>query len=81
MVGDSMDLDPRDLLIFLDVIHDFLFFLAVRHCLFVAVLANFNIGNGGFLMGKYLGVAVKTGKPCLFNMLLMVILDGLGESG
>jgi hypothetical protein len=80
MVGDSMNLDPRDLLIFLDVTNQFLFFFALRHCLFMTVPAKLDIGDGRFLMGKYLGVTVKTVKTCFFYMLFMIICDRLGET-
>ena len=80
MVGYSINLDPRDLLIFLDVINQFFFFFAFCHLLFMTVLAKLDIGDGCFLMGKYLGVAVKTGKPCFFYMLFMIICDRLGKT-
>lgn len=80
MVGHSMNLDPRDRLIFLDVTNQFLFFFAIRHCLFMTVLAKLDIGDGSFLMGKYLGVTVKTVKSCFFYMFFMVICDRLGKT-
>jgi len=80
MVGDSMNLDPRDLLIFLDVTNQLFFFFALRHCLFMTVLAKLDIGNGSFLMGKYLGVTVKTIQSCFFYMLLVIICNGLSKA-
>ena len=80
MVGHSMNLDPRDRLIFLYVTNQFLFFFAIRHCLFMTVLAKLDIGDGSFLMGKYLGVTVKTVKSCFFYMFFMVICDRLGKT-
>jgi hypothetical protein len=80
IIGHSMNLDPRDRLIFLDIINQFSFFFAVRHRFFMTVLANLNIGDGGFLVGKYLCVAVKTVKSRLFDMLFMIICDRLGKT-
>ena len=40
MVGDSMNLNPRDRFLFLDVINQFSFFFAIRHFLFMPVLAK-----------------------------------------
>jgi hypothetical protein len=80
IIGYSMNLDPRDLLIFLDVTNQFLFFFAICHCFFMTILANLNIGDGSFLMGKYFRVTVKTVKSRFFYMLFMVICDRLGKT-
>ena len=80
VVGYSMNLDPRDLLIFLDVINQFSFFFAIRHRLFMTVLAKRDIGDGSFLMGKYLSVTVKTVKSCFFYMFFVIICDRLGKT-
>jgi hypothetical protein len=80
IIRDSMYLDPRDRLIFLDIINQFSLFFAFRHCFFVTVLAKLDIGDGSFLMGKYLRVTVKTVKSRFFDMLFMIICDRLGKT-
>ena len=80
MVGYSMYLNPWDLLVFLDVTNQFLLFFAVRHRFFMTVLAKLDIGDGSFLMGKYLGVTVKTIQSCFFDMLLVIICNGLSKA-
>jgi len=52
VVGQSMDLYPRYLFFIAYVANQLCFFLAVCHWFFMAILAVFNIGNGGFLMGR-----------------------------
>src|SRR3989337_2250667 len=68
MVRHPVYLNPRNLLVPFDIADQFLFFLAFRHRFFIAVLAEFNIGNGSFLMGLRLGMTVETTESCYFDM-------------
>ena len=60
MVGHSVYLHPRDLLIIFDVANQFFLFFAVRHRLFMAVLTIVNVGNSRFFVCLYIGVTVET---------------------
>jgi hypothetical protein len=54
-----MYLYPRDLFLFAYVADQYLFFLAVRHCFFMAILAKVNIRDRSLLMSCDPRMAVK----------------------
>jgi hypothetical protein len=60
VVGYSMYLYPGDLFLFTYVADQLFFFLAVRHCFFMAILAKVNIRDRSLLMSCDPRMAVKT---------------------
>jgi len=77
VIGHPVNLYPWDGLIFLDKIHQFFLLFALRHRLFVAVFANFDVRDRGFFMGQHPGVAVEAIQAGIFEMFFVIILNGL----
>jgi hypothetical protein len=61
VAGHSMHLYPWDFFLVAYVADQLFFFLAVRHCFFMAFLAKVNIWDRCLLMGCDPRMAVKTG--------------------
>jgi hypothetical protein len=77
VIGHPVNLYPWDGLIFLDIIHQLFLLFALRHRLFVTALANPDVRDRGFFMGKHPGVAVEAVQTGIFEMLFVVIKYGL----
>ncbi|PJB32938.1 MAG: hypothetical protein CO109_01860 [Deltaproteobacteria bacterium CG_4_9_14_3_um_filter_65_9] len=74
MIGNPVDLYPRDLLIFPDIFHQLFLLFALRHRLFVAVFADLDVRDRGFFMGEYPFMAVEAIQTGILEMYLMVVL-------
>ena len=77
MIGYPMNLYPWDRLIFLDIVHQFFLLFALRHRLFMTAFANPDVRDRGLFVGQYPGVAVEAVQTGIFEMLLVIILNGL----
>jgi len=75
--GHPVDLFPWDGLPFLDVFHQFFLLFALRHRLFVASLADFDVRDRGLFMGEHPLVAIEAVQACILEVLFMIILYGL----
>jgi hypothetical protein len=78
VIGHPVNLYPWDRLIFPDRVHQLFLLFALRHRLFVTTLANPDVRDRGFFMGKYPGVAVEAVQTGIFEMLFVIIQNGLG---
>jgi hypothetical protein len=77
VIGHPVDLYPRDGLISLDMVHQLFLLFALRHRFFVTALANPDVRDRGFFLGKYPGVAVEAVQTGIFEMLFVIKQDGL----
>jgi hypothetical protein len=77
VIGHPMNLYPWDGLIFLDIVHQLFLLFALRHRLFVTAFANHDVRDRSFFMGKNPSVAVGAGQAGVFDMLFVIILNGL----
>jgi len=77
VIGHPVNLYPWDGLIFLDILHQLFLLFALRHRLFVTTLANHDVRDRGFFMGKYPGVAVEAVQTGIFEMFFVIIKYGL----
>jgi hypothetical protein len=73
MIGHPVNLNPRDGLIFPDIVHQLLLLVALRHGLFMAVLANPDVRNRRLFMGKNPGVAVEAIQAGILEMFLVIV--------
>jgi hypothetical protein len=73
VIGHPVNLNPRDRLIFIDVVHQLFLLFALRHRLFVTTFANHDVRDRGFFMGEYPGVAVEAVQAGIFEMLFVII--------
>jgi hypothetical protein len=78
VIGHPVNLNPRDRLIFIDVVHQLFLFFALRHRLFVTTFANHDVRDRGFFMGEYPRMAVEAVQAGIFEMFFVIIQDGLG---
>jgi len=77
VIGHPVNLYPWDGLIFLDILHQLFLLFALRHRLFVTTLANHDVRDRGFFMGKCPGVAVEAVQTGIFEMFFVIIKYGL----
>jgi len=73
MIGHPVNLNPRDGLIFPDIVHQLFLFLAIRHGLFMAILTNPDVRYRRFFMGENPGVAVEAIQSGVYEMFFVII--------